>query len=106
MLHIVSICLVVAAFLGAGLFNVIGTPATRSDFARWGYPPWWRHLTGGLEMATAILVALPTTRGAGLILGVIIITAAAVTVLRSREFSHLPPVALFIALLAVAQIAS
>ena len=106
MLHIVSICLVVAAFFGAGLFNVIGTPATRSDFARWGYPPWWRHLTGTLEMATAILVALPITRAAGLILGAVIIAAAAVTLLRAREFSHLAPVALFVALLAFAALAS
>ena len=106
MLHIISTCLVVAAFFGAGLFNMIGTAATRSDFVRWGYPPWWRHFTGGLEMATAILVALPTTRGAGLILGAVIIAAAAVTVLRGREFSHLAPIGLFIALLAVAQIAS
>ena len=106
MLHIVSTCLVVAAFFGAGLFNVFGTLATRRTFARWGYPPWWRHLTGGLEMATAILVAMPATRGAGLILGAVIIAAAAVTVLRGRNFSHLAPIGLFLALLAVAQIAS
>src|ERR1700719_3428948 len=68
MLHTVSLGLVSVAFLGAGLFNVIGTPATRSSFVRWGYPAWWCRLTGGLEIATAILTASSNTREAGLIL--------------------------------------
>lgn len=104
MLHSVSLGLVIVAFLGAGLFNVIGTPATRSSFVRWGYPAWWCRLTGGLEIATAILTASSTTREAGLILGVVIIAAAALTVLRHREFSHLAPLGLIIALLPLAEI--
>lgn len=28
--------LLAAAFLAARLFNIIGTPGTRGDFARWG----------------------------------------------------------------------
>jgi len=46
MVHAVSIWLLAAAFLGAGLFNAIGTSTTQSDFARWGYPAWWNVLTG------------------------------------------------------------
>lgn len=101
MLHTISILLVVAAFLGAGLFNAIGMAATQSGFVRWGYPRWWCHVTGGLEIAVAILVAVPITREAGLVLGAVIIAAAALTVLRRREFFHLVPLALFAAMLAL-----
>ena len=95
MVHTLSIWLLVAAFLGAGLFNVIGTPATKSDFARWGYPRWWNILTGGLEMTSAVLIALPVSRILGLAAGVL-------TVLRHRDFSHLAPLGVFVALIAFA----
>jgi len=74
--HTVLLWFVVAAFFGAGLFNAIGTPATQSSFVRWGYPPWWCRITGGLEMANAVLIALPATFRLGVILGAVIIAAA------------------------------
>jgi hypothetical protein len=91
MLHAFAVWLLAAAFFGAGLFNAIGTSATRRSFVRWSYPAWWRHVTGALEIANAGLIALPVSRGMGLILGAVIIAAAALTVLRQREFSHLAP---------------
>src|SRR5271156_3379524 len=94
--------LVVAGFFGAGLFNAIGTPGTQSDFARWGYPPWSRRLTGGLEMMSAVLIALPASRILGLALGATIIAVAVLTVLRHRDFSHLAPLSVFVALIALA----
>jgi hypothetical protein len=81
---------------------MIGRPATRSDFVRWGYPAWWSVVTGGLEVATAILIAVPATRVAGLILGAVILTAAALTLLQHREFPHMAPVAAFAILFALA----
>src|SRR5215469_7453239 len=102
MVHALAIWLLVACFFGAGLFNAIGTPATRSDFARWGYPRWWNSLTGGLEMATAVLIAFPVGRVVGLALGTLIIAAAVLTVLRHREFRHLMPLGVFVALIALA----
>lgn len=36
MLHGIVVWLLVAAFLGAGLFNAIGMRATQDDFTRWG----------------------------------------------------------------------
>jgi multisubunit Na+/H+ antiporter MnhB subunit len=106
MLHALAIWLLVAAFFGAGLFNAIGTPATQSGFVRWGYPQWWGRFTGGLEMVTAILVAFPGSRVAGLILGAAIVAAAVLTVLHHREFSHLVPLSVFVALLVFAAISS
>lgn len=101
MIHGLSIWLLVAAFLGAGLFNAVGKPGTQGDFVRWGYPRWWNMFTGGLEMACALLIALPVGRIVGLALGAAIIAAAALTVLRHRDFSHLAPLSVFVALIAV-----
>ena len=102
MLHLLSIWLLVAAFLGAGVFNAIGTPATKESFVRWGYPLWWCRVTGGLEIATAGLIALPSIREVGLIFGILIVGAAVLTVLRHREFRHLAPLGVFAALLVFA----
>ncbi len=106
MLHTVSVWLLVAGFFGAGLFNAIGTPATQAGFVRWGYPAWWCRLTGAFEMASAVLVAFPAGREAGLMLGTVIVAAAVLTVLRHREFPHLVPLGAFVALLALAGIPS
>ena len=106
MVHAVAIWLLAAGFLGAGLFNAIGTSGTRGDFARWGYPGWWGVLTGGLEIMSAVLIALPTSRITGLMLGAIIIAAAILTVLRHRDFTHLAPLSAFVALIAVAATSS
>ena len=101
--HAVAIWLLVAAFFGAGLFNAIGAPATQRSFIRWGYPGWWSRVTGATEIAVAGLIAVPLTRGGGLILGSLVIVAACLTVLRHREFAHLAPLGLFVALLTLAE---
>ena len=106
MLHVLSIWLLVAAFFGAGVFNAIGTQATKSDYARWGYPRWWSFVTGGLEIMSAALIALPASRIVGLALGAVIILAAVVTVLRHRDFSHLAALSVFAALIALAATSS
>jgi hypothetical protein len=105
MIHFLSTWLLVAAFFGAGLVNVVGTRATREGFVRWGYP-WWHWITGGLELLSAILIALPPGRAGGLGLGAIIIVVAALTVLRHREYRHLAPLGLFLALIALAVFSS
>ena len=81
MAHVVSVCMLVAGLFGAGLYNAIGTSATQSSFVRWGYPRWWGSLTGGLEMVSAVLIALPASRVVGLMLGAAIILAAVLTLL-------------------------
>ena len=107
MLHLLSIWLLVAAFFGAGAFNAIGTEATKTSFVRWGYPQWWCRVTGGLEIIAAVLIALPASRGAGLILGASIVAAAVLTVLRHREIrQHIAPLGVFAILLALAAVSS
>ncbi len=102
MIHTLSIWLLVAAFFGAGLFNAVGARATREGFVRWGYPSWWHWVTGGLEILSAILIALPLRRAVGLGLGAIIIVVASLTVVRHREYVHLAPLGVFLALIALA----
>jgi len=106
MVHALSIWLLVAGFFGAGLYNAIGTPTTQSDFARWGFPRWWGRVTGGLEMVSAVLIALPVSRIIGLTLGAAIIAAAILTVLRHRDFKHLVPLSVLVAVIALAVISS
>jgi DoxX-like family len=102
MVHALSIWLLIAGFFGAGLINAIGTSGTQSDFARWGYPRWWSIFTGGLEIMSAVLIAVAASRVVGLALGAVIIAAAVLTVLRHRDFSHLVPLSVFVALIAIA----
>ena len=102
MLHSIAIWLLVVAFIGAGLFNAIGTSATKDDFARWGYPRWWCRVTGGVEIVAAALIAFPAGRSIGIALGAVIIAVAVVTILRRREFSHTAPLGIFAALLVLA----
>jgi len=83
--------LLTLAFFGAGVVNAIGSGTIKDDFVRWGYPRWWNLVTGGLEVFTAALIATPVTRVAGLALGAAICVAAVATVLRSKDFGHLPP---------------
>jgi hypothetical protein len=103
MIHALCIGLLVAAFAGAGIFNVIGTAATKDGFARWGYPRWWNIVTGGLEIVSAAAIAVPASRIAGLALGAAIIAAAILTVLRHRDYVHLVPLGFFAALIALTE---
>ncbi|QND42013.1 hypothetical protein HB770_06245 [Rhizobium leguminosarum bv. viciae] len=106
MVHVLSIWFLVVAFAGAGLVNAIGTAGTRSEFARWGYPRWWGIVTGGLEISSAVLIALPASRIVGVGLGAVIIGAAIFTVLRHRDHAHLAPLSVFVTLIAVAAIST
>lgn len=106
MVHTLSVWGLVAAFTGAGLFNALGTSATRQGFVRWGYPSWWCYVTGVLEIVAAALIAVPATRGAGLVAGSLIIVAAIATIVRQREFSHLAPLALFAGLLVLVPVSA
>jgi orotate phosphoribosyltransferase len=71
-----------------------------------GLPALVGFLTGGLEIMSAVLIALPVSRILGLALGAVIIAAAVLTVLRHRDFSHLVPLGVFVALLALAETSS
>jgi hypothetical protein len=83
--------LLALAFLGAGVVNAAGSATIKDDFVRWGYPRWWNLVTGGLEVLVAALIAMPTARVAGLLLGAAICVAAVATVVRYKDYGHVAP---------------
>ena len=76
--------------IGAGGVNFAGPASVRESFARWGYPAGFHRVTGGLEVATGLLLLIPATSRVGAIGSAIILLAAVATLIRFREWGHLP----------------
>ena len=76
--------------IGAGVVNFVGPKSVRDSFARWGYPTGFHRVTGGLEVAAGLLLLIPATSPAGAIGGVVILLAAVMTLIRHRDWAHLP----------------
>ena len=93
--------LLTVAFLGAGIVNAAGSATIKDDFVRWGYPHWWNLVTGGLEVLVAALIAVPSARVAGLALGAAICIVAVATVVRYKDYGHVPPGAVLAVLAAL-----
>lgn len=51
--------LLAVAFLGSGGSKLAGVPMHVENFARWGYPQWFRVVVGGVEVAAAALLLVP-----------------------------------------------
>ncbi|SLN19364.1 hypothetical protein ROA7450_00616 [Roseovarius albus] len=96
MIHFL-IWFLVAFFVVGTLTNGIGPKKIRESYAKWGYPSWFRYVTSALEFAVAVLLIFPETRLFGAGLGMMIMLAAAATLLRAKEYAHLAgPVVIFI----------
>lgn len=106
MIHTLSVWLLVAGFFGAGLVNVMGTRATRAEYVAWGYPDWWCWVTGGLEIVIAVFIAMPLLRGAGIVLGTLVILAAIATLLFNRAYRQVPPAVAFLVVIALVVLTS
>ena len=76
--------------IGAGGVNVAGPAPVRESFTRWGYPTGFHRVTGGLEVVAGLLLLLPTTSRGGAIGSVVILLAAMITLVRHRDWGHLP----------------
>ena len=76
--------------IGAGAVNLIGPGSVRDSFARWGYPAGFHRLTGGLEVTAGLLLLIPATSRAGAIGSAAILLAAMMTLIRHRDWTHLP----------------
>jgi uncharacterized membrane protein YphA (DoxX/SURF4 family) len=98
----VATWLAAAAFLIGGAVNASGAKAIRDDFRRYGFPPWWCWITAALEIGTACLLVFPATFYIGVALGACIMIAAMTSVIRAKNFRHIPPPAVFMLLLIVA----
>jgi membrane protein HdeD len=76
--------------IGAGVVNFVGPKSVRDSFVRWGYPTGFHRVTGGLEAIAGLLLLIPATLRAGAIGSVVILVAAVITLIRCREWGHLP----------------
>jgi uncharacterized membrane protein YphA (DoxX/SURF4 family) len=76
--------------IGAGGVNLVGSGSIRQSFARWGYPAGFHRVTGGLEVAAGLLLLIPVAVRVGAAATLIILIAAVITVLRHRDWAHLP----------------
>jgi len=83
--------LLILFFVVGGAVNLAGPAGVREDYRRWGYPSWFRFVTGTLEIVSALMTIAPATRPAGLVLGAVIMIGAAATLIHRRELAHLPP---------------
>jgi hypothetical protein len=94
----------VAAFFTLGaVINVLAPGSTADEYRRWGYPDWFHFVTGALELATAVLLAVTATRLLGAGLGGAVMLAAAGTVIIHGEYVRaVPPIAVLILLAIVA----
>jgi uncharacterized membrane protein YphA (DoxX/SURF4 family) len=86
-------CLPIAlgvVMIGAGTVNFAGPRSVRDSFLRWGYPAGFHRVTGALEVMAGLLLLVPATWWVGATGSVVILVAAAITLIRCREWSHLP----------------
>jgi uncharacterized membrane protein YphA (DoxX/SURF4 family) len=86
-----------AVMIGAGTVNFVGSRSVLESFVRWGYPAGFHRMTGGLEVVAGLLLLVPATWWAGATGSIVILSAAAITLLRCREWSHLPGAVVLIA---------
>ncbi len=93
---------VLAAFFIVGsVINVLAPGSTAAEYQRWGYPHWFHFVTGALELVTAVLLALTSTRLLGAGLGVAVMIAAAATVVFHGEYIRAAPPLVILVLLAL-----
>ena len=76
--------------IGAGAANFAGPSSVRESFARWGYPAGFHRVTGGLEVAAGLLLLIPAASRIGAIASALILLAAVATLIRFRDWGHLP----------------
>ena len=76
--------------IGAGVVNFVGPRSVRDSFARWGYPAGFHRVTGGLEVTAGLLLLIPATSRVGAIGSVAILLATVMTLIRHRDWKHLP----------------
>jgi uncharacterized membrane protein YphA (DoxX/SURF4 family) len=76
--------------IGAGGVNFAGPSSVRESFARWGYPAGFHRVTGALEVVAGVLLLIPLTSRVGAIGSAFILLAAVATLIRFRDWGHLP----------------
>ncbi len=82
--------LLTLAFVVTGGGKLAGAQMQVDNFVRWGYPTWFRYLTGALELAGVVLLWLRPTRFYGAVLLVGVMAGAVLTHLTHSEAAMAP----------------
>jgi len=99
--HLLAFVLALLFFVTGGT-KLIASPSHVANFAKWGYPLWFMYVTGGLEVAAALLLILPITRYYGATLIVFTMIGAIFTHMRAGEWFFVgTPILLLIAALMI-----
>lgn len=92
---------IIAIVMILGLFGNCFTKKGEEEFAKWGFPPYFRFLIGGLEAVAAVMIFIPGLAFAGLALAGIIMAGAVATLVYYREYGHAVPAIITLVLIVV-----
>lgn len=88
--------------IGTGAANFAGPPVALKNFALWGYPPGFHRVAGSLGVVLGFLLMVAVTAQVGAIGSAIFMLVALATLIRSRDWGHLPGAAILMAALVTA----
>jgi len=77
--------LMAALFLFAGVSKLIGGAEVAAEFARFGYPTWFRYLIGLIEVAGAVCLLIPKVAAEAASFLVIIMLGAVISHIRAGD---------------------
>ena len=83
--------------IGTGVANFAGPPLALKNFALWGYPVGFHRVAGSLGVVVGLLLLIPVTARVGAIGSAIFMLVAVATLIRSRDWGHLPGAAVLTA---------
>ena len=91
-----ALCVLLSlVFLMAGASKLMGVQMHVDNFARWGYPQWFRSVVGATEVVAAVLLVIPRTtlQGASVLI-LVMVGAVGTHVLHGEWGMVLPPLVL------------
>ncbi len=83
--------------IGTGAANFAGPALARRNFALWGYPAGFHQVAGSFGVVLGLLLVIPVTAWVGAIGSAIFMLTAVATLIRSRDWGHLPGAAVLMA---------
>ena len=83
--------------IGTGGANFAGPSVARENFAQWGYPAGFHRVAGSLGVVVGLLLVIPVISRVGAIGSAIFMLAAIATLIRRRDWGHLPGAAVLAA---------
>ena len=83
--------------IGIGGANLAGPSLARENFAQWGYSAGFHRVAGSLGVVVGLLLVVPVTSRVGAIGSAIFMLVAVATLIRRRDWGHMPVAAVLMA---------